>query len=148
MESGWELWVKGHFLANGHFVRQPNNDRVVCCYFGDGAASEGDAHAAFNFAATLVSAIMSDNTRRCECDSDSERVLEITSFAYDCEPRAFRTARSSSSAATTGTPSRRPPPSSTRETELPARDPDTDCTPFGQCSVLTSRESGQLSARL
>ena len=26
---------------------------VVICYFGDGAASEGDAHAAFNFAATL-----------------------------------------------------------------------------------------------
>ncbi|CAJ0580997.1 unnamed protein product, partial [Mesorhabditis spiculigera] len=35
------------------FKRQPNNDRVVCVYFGDGAASEGDAHAAFNFAATL-----------------------------------------------------------------------------------------------
>ncbi|KAJ2950859.1 hypothetical protein O0L34_g5218 [Tuta absoluta] len=33
--------------------RQPNNDRCVICYFGDGAASEGDAHAAFNFAATL-----------------------------------------------------------------------------------------------
>ncbi|PIO59363.1 dehydrogenase E1 component [Teladorsagia circumcincta] len=31
----------------------PNNDRVVVVYFGDGAASEGDAHAAFNFAATL-----------------------------------------------------------------------------------------------
>lgn len=28
--------------------------RIVCVYFGDGAASEGDAHAAFNFAATLV----------------------------------------------------------------------------------------------
>ncbi|KAI1721718.1 dehydrogenase e1 component domain-containing protein [Ditylenchus destructor] len=27
--------------------------KVVCVYFGDGAASEGDAHAAFNFAATL-----------------------------------------------------------------------------------------------
>lgn len=27
--------------------------RIVVCYFGDGAASEGDAHAAFNFAATL-----------------------------------------------------------------------------------------------
>lgn len=27
--------------------------RVVVCYYGDGAASEGDAHAAFNFAATL-----------------------------------------------------------------------------------------------
>lgn len=33
--------------------RVPNNQRVVMCYFGDGAASEGDAHAAFNFAATL-----------------------------------------------------------------------------------------------
>lgn len=31
----------------------PNNDRIVVCYFGEGAASEGDAHAAFNFAATL-----------------------------------------------------------------------------------------------
>lgn len=33
--------------------RIPNNDRIVVCYFGEGAASEGDAHAAFNFAATL-----------------------------------------------------------------------------------------------
>ncbi|KPJ11523.1 2-oxoisovalerate dehydrogenase subunit alpha, mitochondrial [Papilio machaon] len=33
--------------------RMPNNDRCVICYFGEGAASEGDAHAAFNFAATL-----------------------------------------------------------------------------------------------
>lgn len=28
-------------------------NRVVMCYFGDGSASEGDAHAALNFAATL-----------------------------------------------------------------------------------------------
>ncbi|XP_052740983.1 2-oxoisovalerate dehydrogenase subunit alpha, mitochondrial-like [Bicyclus anynana] len=35
------------------FKRAPNNERCVICYFGDGAASEGDAHAAFNFAATL-----------------------------------------------------------------------------------------------
>lgn len=28
-------------------------DRVAVCYFGEGAASEGDAHAALNFAATL-----------------------------------------------------------------------------------------------
>lgn len=28
-------------------------NKAVICYFGDGAASEGDAHAAFNFAATL-----------------------------------------------------------------------------------------------
>ncbi|VDK49050.1 unnamed protein product [Cylicostephanus goldi] len=36
------------------FKRKPNNDRIVVCYFGDGAASEGDCHAAFNFATTLV----------------------------------------------------------------------------------------------
>lgn len=34
------------------FKRQANG-RIVICYFGDGAASEGDSHAAFNFAATL-----------------------------------------------------------------------------------------------
>jgi len=28
-------------------------DRLTACYFGDGAASEGDFHAALNFAATL-----------------------------------------------------------------------------------------------
>jgi 2-oxoisovalerate dehydrogenase E1 component alpha subunit len=35
------------------FKRQPNNQRCVVVYFGDGAASEGDTHAAMNFAATL-----------------------------------------------------------------------------------------------
>lgn len=30
-----------------------DNDAIVCCYFGEGAASEGDFHAALNFAATL-----------------------------------------------------------------------------------------------
>lgn len=35
-----------------------NTNRVVICYFGDGAASEGDAHAAFNFAATLHSPVI------------------------------------------------------------------------------------------
>lgn len=35
------------------FKRQPNNERCVIVYFGDGAASEGDTHAAMNFAATL-----------------------------------------------------------------------------------------------
>ncbi|XP_017057578.1 2-oxoisovalerate dehydrogenase subunit alpha, mitochondrial [Drosophila ficusphila] len=32
---------------------KPDNDACVVCYFGEGASSEGDAHAAFNFAATL-----------------------------------------------------------------------------------------------
>ncbi|XP_041980348.1 2-oxoisovalerate dehydrogenase subunit alpha, mitochondrial isoform X2 [Aricia agestis] len=35
------------------FKRSADRDRVVICYFGEGAASEGDAHAALNFAATL-----------------------------------------------------------------------------------------------
>ena len=30
-----------------------NPDKAVMCYFGDGAASEGDFHAGLNFAATL-----------------------------------------------------------------------------------------------
>jgi 2-oxoisovalerate dehydrogenase E1 component alpha subunit len=34
-------------------MKREGKGRCVICYFGDGAASEGDAHAAFNFAATL-----------------------------------------------------------------------------------------------
>lgn len=37
---------------------RPNNQRIVAVYFGEGAASEGDSHAAFNFAATLQSPII------------------------------------------------------------------------------------------
>ena len=33
--------------------KRSQNGLAVICYFGEGAASEGDAHAAFNFAATL-----------------------------------------------------------------------------------------------
>ncbi|CAG0883781.1 unnamed protein product [Cyprideis torosa] len=33
--------------------KRDRSGRVVMCYFGEGAASEGDAHAAFNFAAVL-----------------------------------------------------------------------------------------------
>jgi len=34
-------------------LKRTHPGSCVICYFGDGAASEGDAHAAFNFAATL-----------------------------------------------------------------------------------------------
>ncbi|XP_049282180.1 2-oxoisovalerate dehydrogenase subunit alpha, mitochondrial [Anopheles funestus] len=40
------------------FKLQPNNQRCVITYFGEGAASEGDTHAAFNFAATLDSPVI------------------------------------------------------------------------------------------
>lgn len=39
--------------AAGAAYALKGKNRVVVCYFGEGAASEGDAHAAFNFAATL-----------------------------------------------------------------------------------------------
>ena len=44
-----------HSLAAGaaYAFKRAQNGAVVICYFGEGAASEGDAHAAFNFAATL-----------------------------------------------------------------------------------------------
>lgn len=34
-------------------IKRENLNRAVICYFGEGAASEGDAHAGFNFSATL-----------------------------------------------------------------------------------------------
>lgn len=36
----------------GYALRLDQKDRVVCCFFGEGAASEGDFHAGLNFAAT------------------------------------------------------------------------------------------------
>ncbi|XP_055853948.1 2-oxoisovalerate dehydrogenase subunit alpha, mitochondrial [Episyrphus balteatus] len=40
-------------VGAAYAMKRQNNDTCVVCYFGEGAASEGDAHAAFNFAATL-----------------------------------------------------------------------------------------------
>ena len=44
-----------HSLAVGaaYAFKRAQNGAVAICYFGEGAASEGDAHAAFNFSATL-----------------------------------------------------------------------------------------------
>lgn len=40
----------------GYALRLSKSDAVCACYFGDGAASEGDFHAALNFAATTGAA--------------------------------------------------------------------------------------------
>ncbi|KAL1138651.1 hypothetical protein AAG570_008713 [Ranatra chinensis] len=48
--------VKPHLLSavgSAYVYKRAKNGKCVIVYFGDGAASEGDAHAAFNFAATL-----------------------------------------------------------------------------------------------
>jgi 2-oxoisovalerate dehydrogenase E1 component alpha subunit len=42
-------------VGSAYGFKRDGSGRIVVCYFGDGAASEGDAHAALNFAATLVS---------------------------------------------------------------------------------------------
>lgn len=39
--------------GSAYAFKRANNGRCVIVYFGEGAASEGDTHAAFNFAATL-----------------------------------------------------------------------------------------------
>ncbi|WAR19766.1 ODBA-like protein [Mya arenaria] len=41
--------------GSAYAIKRSGKDACVICYFGEGAASEGDAHAAFNFAATLES---------------------------------------------------------------------------------------------
>uniref|UniRef100_A0A0N5C9G4 2-oxoisovalerate dehydrogenase subunit alpha n=1 Tax=Strongyloides papillosus TaxID=174720 RepID=A0A0N5C9G4_STREA len=40
-------------VGSAYAFKRGNANKVVCAYFGGGAASEGDAHVAFNFAATL-----------------------------------------------------------------------------------------------
>lgn len=39
--------------AGAAYGLKGEGERIVCCYFGEGAASEGDFHAGMNFAATL-----------------------------------------------------------------------------------------------
>uniref|UniRef100_A0A5S6QUU4 2-oxoisovalerate dehydrogenase subunit alpha n=1 Tax=Trichuris muris TaxID=70415 RepID=A0A5S6QUU4_TRIMR len=40
-------------VGAAYVSKMKKEDRVSLCYFGDGASSEGDCHAAFNFASTL-----------------------------------------------------------------------------------------------
>lgn len=40
-------------VGAAYFLKRQGTGRIVICYFGEGASSEGDAHAALNFAATL-----------------------------------------------------------------------------------------------
>ncbi|KAI1298613.1 2-oxoisovalerate dehydrogenase subunit alpha, mitochondrial [Halotydeus destructor] len=42
-----------HAVGSAYAFKRQQNGRIVICYFGEGAASEGDAHAALNFSATL-----------------------------------------------------------------------------------------------
>lgn len=41
-----------HAVGAAYGFKIANEDRIALCFFGDGAASEGDCHAAFNMAAT------------------------------------------------------------------------------------------------
>ena len=44
-----------HAAGAGYYFRTKEQDRIALCVFGEGSASEGDVHAALNFAATLGS---------------------------------------------------------------------------------------------
>ena len=60
-DSGIRITLKGKTLAifsvsacgYSYAMKRSGTGNCVICYFGEGTASEGDAHAAFNFAATL-----------------------------------------------------------------------------------------------
>lgn len=45
-------------VGSAYALKREAKGRIVICYFGEGAASEGDAHAALNFAATLDAPII------------------------------------------------------------------------------------------
>jgi len=48
------------FSASGYAyaVKRAGTGNCVICYFGEGTASQGDAHAALNFAATLAAPVI------------------------------------------------------------------------------------------
>lgn len=45
-------------VGSAYAMKRAKEPLVVICYFGEGAASEGDAHAALNFAATLEAPVI------------------------------------------------------------------------------------------
>jgi 2-oxoisovalerate dehydrogenase E1 component alpha subunit len=47
-----------HAAGAAYALKREGSDRIVVCFFGEGAASEGDFHAAMNFAATLKCPVM------------------------------------------------------------------------------------------
>jgi 2-oxoisovalerate dehydrogenase E1 component alpha subunit len=47
-----------HASGSAYALKRAGADAVVICFFGDGAASEGDFHAALNFAATTESPVI------------------------------------------------------------------------------------------
>ena len=42
-----------HAVGYSYSLKLSQEESIVCCYFGEGAASEGDFHSALNFASTL-----------------------------------------------------------------------------------------------
>lgn len=48
-----KIYLHVSAVGAAYAFKRQNMNRAVICYFGEGAASEGDAHAGFNFSATL-----------------------------------------------------------------------------------------------
>uniref|UniRef100_A0A915BX40 2-oxoisovalerate dehydrogenase subunit alpha n=1 Tax=Parascaris univalens TaxID=6257 RepID=A0A915BX40_PARUN len=45
-------------VGTAYAFKRAKNGRIVCCFFGDGASSEGDTSASFNFAGALACPVM------------------------------------------------------------------------------------------
>lgn len=48
-----KIYLHVSAVGAAYVFKRQNMNRAVICYFGEGAASEGDAHAGFNFSTTL-----------------------------------------------------------------------------------------------
>ena len=72
-------------VGSAYAFKRAREDRVVIVYFGEGAASEGDAHAAFNFAATL----------RCPviffCRNNGFAISVSLYLGFDIDSKLFQT---------------------------------------------------------
>lgn len=70
-------------VGSAYSFKRDGTGRVVIVYFGDGAASEGDAHAAFNFAATMKCPII------FFCRNNGYAISTPTSEQYAGDGRQF-----------------------------------------------------------
>uniref|UniRef100_A0A023G5H9 2-oxoisovalerate dehydrogenase subunit alpha n=1 Tax=Amblyomma triste TaxID=251400 RepID=A0A023G5H9_AMBTT len=71
-------------VGTAYAYKMSQKKQCVACYFGDGAASEGDAHAAFNFAGTLSVPII------FICRNNGYAISTPTHEQYSCDGIAAR----------------------------------------------------------
>ncbi|XP_077537285.1 2-oxoisovalerate dehydrogenase subunit alpha, mitochondrial-like [Haemaphysalis longicornis] len=71
-------------VGTAYAFKLAQKKKCVVCYFGDGASSEGDAHAAFNFAGTLGAPLI------FICRNNGYAISTPTNEQYSCDGVAAR----------------------------------------------------------